>query len=60
MAKRYTIRRNGMILGTYPGPEEQDALDAIAREEGDADFKASCDRQRLRRDNYTLEPVEGE
>jgi hypothetical protein len=57
---QYTIRRHGMILGTYQGATETEALDAVCKEEGYKNFQESCTKQGLVRDNYqvTLVPEE--
>ena len=55
---RYTIRRQGMILGTYEGKTEADALDALAQDEGYVDFDECCMKMGLVRDNYTMMKVE--
>lgn len=54
---RYTIRRDGFILGTYPGATEAEALDAASRDEGHADFAAACAKHSVSRDNYKVEKV---
>lgn len=56
--KRYTIRCRGTIMGTYPGETEDDALDAHARDEKHADFKARCVKLKLKRDDHTVTEVE--
>ncbi len=55
---KFTIRRNGNILGTYSGEDEGEALDSLAKEEGCKDFKESCTKLKLTRDNYTVTRVE--
>jgi hypothetical protein len=46
------------IVGTYPGPTTDAALEAMAKDERDASFAASCTRLKLTRDNYDLIQVE--
>ena len=57
---RYTIRRHGMILGTYEGETETGALDVVSKEEGYKDFNDSCKKQQLVRDNYQVTLVHEE
>lgn len=56
---RYTIRRKGSIMGTYAGKNEQEALDAFAADEGCDDFADVCEKKNLKRDDHTVEKVEG-
>ena len=55
---RFTIRRKGSIMGTYPGKDEGEALDALAVDENYDDFADSCEKKKLKRDDYTVEKVE--
>ncbi len=55
--KRFTVRRQGMILGTYPGEDEDAALDRIAKDQGHDSFKAFCAKTGLKRDHHTVEEV---
>lgn len=51
--KRYTIRRNGMILGTYAGSDENEALDTCYEDAGYESFAAACAVLGLTRDNHS-------
>lgn len=45
MTKRYQIEntKSGLILGTYEAETEAEALDAMARDAGYADYQAACE-----------------
>lgn len=61
---RFTIRKEGFIQGTYSGANEQEALDAHAKEAGHASFEAQCaatkasDGSQLSRDHFKVQKVE--
>jgi hypothetical protein len=44
MAKKYQIenRQSGVVLGTYEGESEAEALDAMARDAGYDSYEDSC------------------
>jgi hypothetical protein len=50
--------QHAIILGTYEGKDENAALEALAKDEGDASFAAACKRRKNTRDHYKLEKVE--
>ena len=65
--KRYTIRRQGTILGTYPGNTEAEALDACVSDGGVPSggkppgtyltFDDFCEKTGLTRDDHKAELV---
>jgi hypothetical protein len=70
---RFTIMRGTpgptggfSFVGTYPERNEpgcdteEEALDALAADEGDDNFQASCKRLKLGRDNYRVQRIEEE
>ena len=57
MGKRFTIFRNGIIMGTYPGDSEDAALDALAQDEKHENFAALVKKTGLKRDHHKLDEV---
>ena len=55
MATRFTIRCNGMIMGTYPGTTDAEALESCHRDYGYASFADACAKRGMTRDNYKCE-----
>lgn len=51
---RFTIWKQGLIYGTYPGATEAEALDAFAKEQGYVDFADANAKQNLTRDDYKV------
>ncbi len=54
---RFTIRRNGIIMGTYTGEDEDAALDHLATNEGHQSFKDFCKKTGMKRDDHKIEEV---
>ncbi|HVI10219.1 MAG TPA: hypothetical protein VND65_18155 [Candidatus Binatia bacterium] len=58
---RYIVRcqQNGefMIVGTFAGANEQEALDASAVDRGEPDFQTLLQKRGLTRDNHRVELV---
>lgn len=55
---RFTIWRNGVIVGTYAGANEQEALEAAAKDEKFAGFADANQQLGLSRDDYKVKQVE--
>jgi len=51
---RFTIWRQGLIIGTYPGKDEAEALDNAAKDEGFASFVDCNAKKSLTRDDYRV------
>lgn len=51
---RFTIWSGGVILGTYSGATEAEALDAAAKDAGFADFADRNAKLSLSRDDYRV------
>ena len=54
---RYTIRWHGAIMGTYAGANEQEALDALAKEKGCANHAEAVQKFKLSPKDVTTESV---
>jgi len=49
---------SGIALGDYDGATEAEALDAMARDAGYADYAACCDVAPAKEDEISVQPID--